>query len=478
MAELIIKQDKEIAFKDYLKIWMLAELKIRDDIANYYYNLPTTLHEYKTKMVTLENDPKRKIIFIKLINKLKIGDYFNLSAKLDMFEGTVEINGSYYLYEGNQYANEIYIKNLFFNMHDSHSLISPYLKQMIEKGQIKITKNFQLEDDYFVLRLSEVYTSEFLVYPYHSPLYELDIESQTGKHDIYYYDPLDCKFYFDKGKKSILPQKLQEKLLNLLPNLTWNDCPKFIKDFIVLKCQNAYSFGNSWHIGSASLLEIISHKLEGKTLSTGFLLEVPEKLESATKIDFSNFIEEEPEETEKEENTKNIANSIKNMLHKLKENRVDPSSSPKIKIRNTVFYAKVSDVKKEIDPFFHDSDIIKYCDLSLIDFTNADIEGYDLSNTNAKIDLTKLYNRSIKNTNLRNVSLMRQDLDGILADGADLRGTNVFVSIEKTSIIGTIFSESTTFMLETQILTADEVRNLGIIVKEEPKEEIARVLKL
>ena len=73
---------------------------------------------------------------------------------------------------------------------------------------------------------------------------------------------------------------------------------------------------------------------------------------------------------------------------------------------------------------------------------------------------------------------MRQDLDGILADGADLRGTNVFVSIEKTSIIGTIFSESTTFMLETQILTADEVRNLGIIVKEEPKEEIARVLKL
>lgn len=221
--------------------------------------------------------------------------------------------------------------------------------------------------------------------------------------------------------------------------------------------------------------------MNGQDIAYGYIIEVPEELSTSTENAFSQHLSEEIEESkenEKNGNIKNIANSIKAILQKLKENDTDPTKVPKIKIRNLAFYTYISDDKKEIDPFFNDPDIIKYCDLSLIDFTNANIEGFDLSDTNANIILDKLYNKSIKNANLRNINLMRQDLDGILADGADLRGTYVFVSIEKTSIIGTKFSNSTTFMLETRILTESEVKELGIQVEKEESENFERILKL
>ena len=234
-------------------------------------------------------------------------------------------------------------------------------------------------------------------------------------------------------------------------------------------------------MGIPSLLEKMAAKMYGLDIAYGYIIDVPEELSTSTKNAFSEHLAgeiEEEKEKKKKENIKNIVNSIKAMLQKLKENNTDPKKVPKIKIRNLVFYNYIGDDKKEIDPFFNDPDIIKYCDLSLIDFTKANIEGFDLSNTNASIDLDKLYNKSIKGTNLKNVNLMRQDLDGILADGADLRGTNVFVSIEKTSIIGTKFSSSTTFMLETRILTESEVKELGIQVEKEESENFESVLKL
>lgn len=82
------------------------------------------------------------------------------------------------------------------------------------------------------------------------------------------------------------------------------------------------------------------------------------------------------------------------------------------------------------------------------------------------------------NAKLRNVNLIRQDLDGILADGADLRGTGIFVSIDKTSIVNTLFSSESVFMLETKILDASEVEKLGIKVEKEEEKDLSLVLKL
>ena len=82
------------------------------------------------------------------------------------------------------------------------------------------------------------------------------------------------------------------------------------------------------------------------------------------------------------------------------------------------------------------------------------------------------------NSKLRNVNLIRQDLDGILADGADLRGTGIFVSIDKTSIVNTLFSSEAVFMLETKILDASEVEKLGIKVEQEKEKNLGLVLKL
>ena len=216
---------------------------------------------------------------------------------------------------------------------------------------------------------------------------------------------------------------------------------------------------------------------DGVKLRTCQILDVPDDLLLLSPVSFASHLES-PEEIKESKNTENIIYSIKVMLQKLKENSIDPNQVPKIKLRNQTFYSRISESKKEIDAFFKDPEIIKYCDLSLIDFTNADIENVDLSNTNANIDLEKLYQKSILNAKLRNVNLIRQDLDGILADGADLRGTGIFVSIDKTSIVNTLFSSESVFMLETKILDASEVEKLGIKVEKEEEKDLSLVLKL
>ena len=372
-------------------------------------------------------------------------------------------------------------QELLYNINRSDSQGYPYFQKVINKSLEKITKNFKLKDDYFILRVSQIWEESFTIYPYECPIYKIDIESKTGEYDIYYYNPLKGIFYYDKKEKKALSNKSKAKLLSLLPSLNWEDLPETIKDFISKRAQTCYLYESELKIGLPSLLEKISARINGLDIAYGYIIEVPEELSTFTENTFSEHLAEEIEEVrenKQNENIKNIAGSIKAMLQKLKENNANPEKVPKIKIRNLVFYSYISDTKKEIDPFFNDSDIIKYCDLSLIDFTNAYVEGFDLSDTNANIILDQLYNKTIKNANLRNVNLMRQDLDGILADGADLRGTYVFVSIEKTSIIGTKFSSSTTFMLETRILTESEVKELGIQFEREEGENLESVLKL
>lgn len=478
MAQLIIESNKGIAFEDYLKLCMLQELDIRDNIASHFNNLPKSLHELQTKKVKLGNNPDKVALEIKLVdsedNDLLVS--INTEDIYNVYELPIDLGGDYDLIR--KYYDK---QELLYNINRFDSQGYPYFQKVVNKGLEKITKNFKIKDDYFILRVSQVWEEKFTIYPYECPIYKIDIESKTGEHDTYYYNPLKCTFYYDEEEKKALSNKSQAKLLSLLPSLNWEDLPATIREFIFKKSQNCYLYENELKIGIPSLLEKMAAKMNGQDIAYGYIIEVPEELSTSTENAFSQHLSEEIEESKenkKNENIKNIANSIKAMLQKLKENNTDLEKVPKIKIRNLVFYSYISDDKKEIDPFFNDPDIIKYCDLSLIDFTNANIEGFDLSDTNANIILDQLYNRSIKNANLRNINLMRQDLDGILADGADLRGTNVFVSIEKTSIIGTKFSSSTTFMLETRILTKSEVKELGIQVEKEESDNLESVLRL
>ena len=250
-----------------------------------------------------------------------------------------------------------------------------------------------------------------------------------------------------------------------------------MRRFLDEKTRNSYFDGYDWKDGDLTFFNKIYLILNGNELIKGKILDAPDDLLSLSPTSFASHLEN-PEEIQESKNTERIIYSIKVMLQKLKENNTDPNQVPKIKLRNQVFYSHISESKKEIDVFFKDPEIIKYCDLSLIDFTNADITNVDLSNTNANIDLEKLYQKSILNSKLRNVNLIRQDLDGILADGADLRGTGIFVSIDKTSIVNTLFSSEAVFMLETKILDASEVEKLGIKVEQEQEKNLGLVLKL
>lgn len=49
MARLIIEPNKGVAFADYLKLCMLQELDIRDNIASHFNNLPKYYMDYKQK---------------------------------------------------------------------------------------------------------------------------------------------------------------------------------------------------------------------------------------------------------------------------------------------------------------------------------------------------------------------------------------------------------------------------------------------
>ncbi len=271
----------------------------------------------------------------------------------------------------------------------------------------------------------------------------------------------------------MLPVSHQEKLASLLPKLKLDELSFFALNTIKTKAQTLYSSnGFDWTTKKPNIFTLTFNP----SIRLGYELDIPEKEHLVSNSSINAYLVNEEEDTLK--NTSQIVDSIKKMLMNLKEKKAKVDNNLKIKIRNIAFYSNITEEKKEIDPFFKDPAILKYCDLSLIDFTNADIEGMNLSNTNASIDVKKVYHQSLKNTNLRNVNLIGQDLDGVVADNADLRGTYIFVSTDKASIVNTKFSSSSTFMLGTKILSLEEASNMGLHIENELDPPIKRTLKL
>lgn len=114
------------------------------------------------------------------------------------------------------------------------------------------------------------------------------------------------------------------------------------------------------------------------------------------------------------------------------------------------------------------NDLLKYLDLSKIKFKN--IENMNLSGTNAKVYINELENRSLRGTNLTNVQMFGQSLDGINIDGAVLIGTHVFVDLTKTITENAIFDDTCIFWLGSREISAVEARMLGVnVIKRDTK---------
>ena len=173
-----------------------------------------------------------------------------------------------------------------------------------------------------------------------------------------------------------------------------------------------------------------------------------------------------------EKNKESINESTKQILTNLKNNKVKLDYGSKIKISNELFYSSITSDKKEIDSFFKDPEILVNCDLTKINFKNADIRGMDLSGMDVKIILNELYEKSIEGANLRGIILAGQTLDGIKADNADLRDTYVSVYIESASISGTKFSNTSPFYLNFALVSEDIIKSMGINLEESLKENI------
>ena len=166
------------------------------------------------------------------------------------------------------------------------------------------------------------------------------------------------------------------------------------------------------------------------------------------------------------ENKTSTKESIKSIIMNLKNSGVILPEFSKIIIPENVYFSEITSDKKSIDPFFKDPDVVRNCNLSMIDFTNADLRGAVLDGTGARVTLTSIYGASIEGASLRNISLAFQTLDGINANNADLRGTRVTVNLENASIVGTKFSSTEVFISGTQVLDKNTLRLMGINVED------------
>ena len=171
-------------------------------------------------------------------------------------------------------------------------------------------------------------------------------------------------------------------------------------------------------------------------------------------------------------NSENIRNSLKMTLMALKKSKTVLPMYQKIKLRDSIFFKEITSEKKIIDEFFKDPEILSNCNLEHIDFTNADIRGFNFCGSNAQIILQKVYERSIEGTGLKGINLSFQTLDGIVADNADLRDTYITVHIGDTSIVGTKFSDTSSFYLNSVLLSKEMLQKMDISIEKSKEQEI------
>ena len=145
-------------------------------------------------------------------------------------------------------------------------------------------------------------------------------------------------------------------------------------------------------------------------------------------------------------------------------------------IKDYIFFSSNNEDKKEIDSFFKENPgVLKYCNLSFINFDKADIREFDFSNNpEAIINFDSIYNKDITNTNLKNnQSLSSQSLEKVIANGANLMGTGVFVPLDLVfGTENTIFDETCRFSIGIEDISHEDLRKSGYIIM--PREYLSK----
>ncbi len=283
------------------------------------------------------------------------------------------------------------------------------------------------------------------------------------------YDFLIDKIGLEKNGNFVpLKDDIKNMLFSSIPDISFDMFPSLLKDFVRKNFEDKYFCEPTHLIYDQIPLSIrLKHFFMPKqwTLSKLFAYSIPETIQLIGSNTSINLIGDSqvPEENSL---SNDVKSNIKNILTNLKLSKIILNPEQKISIPNSLFFSSISDEKKEIDSFFLDQEILVNCSLKKIDFTNADLRGVDLSNTDAKIRLDCLYLKSIENANLENVNLLGQDIEEINCNGANLIGTDLTaICIDRCSIQGTIFDESTCFILGMSILDNEIVKKMGINIK-------------
>ncbi len=88
-----------------------------------------------------------------------------------------------------------------------------------------------------------------------------------------------------------------------------------------------------------------------------------------------------------------------------------------VPITEDILFIKV-DGHKEINPFFLDNHLLRYADLSLIDFAGVKLDHVEcLAYTNANIDPQTVFNKDLSFSDLRGIYHTRDNFDGVNMEG-------------------------------------------------------------
>lgn len=421
--------DQQIEFSDYLKLCRFV----------YQYN-SSKIIEYKDELQMILFD-----IEIKSIN-------------------TEKFKHTSWLIKGVNIKNlEVFSKYAFSIQEYFESAFDNLMNRFVE---LRFKKDFIVKNAKFQVFV-ELESSEQL-YPLSD---HLRIQVKSGnKLDEYYYNLKTGKICIkNKDRYVEVSPNMQKAIISLLPKVATYELGQEFTKYIYDLGEDVYALDNGIvKEGSPTFFESITNS----QIKVGkrFVIEEESKKEEVQPA-FSELVNDNNYSLETSKNAESIINNIKTLLTRLKNSTVNVSDMPRIKINESIFFKSITTEKKEIDPFFKDPQIIKFCDLSGIDFINADIRGFTLSGTEAKIDLQTLYNKSVEGTDLEGINLCGQELDGINANNANLKGTGVCVSIDRASIIGTKFSDFEIFMLGLNVLTKEQVLAMGIDIETQINDE-------
>lgn len=122
-------------------------------------------------------------------------------------------------------------------------------------------------------------------------------------------------------------------------------------------------------------------------------------------------------------------------------------------------------IKSEYLPY------LPFLDVSAVDFSNSNLVGLNLSNTNIKqIDFSSLYQKSIHNTDFSNVSLFGKLLEDIDASGANLCGTWLQINVDSVSLNETKLDDTLLFLShDGRVISPD---NQGFVLEKKKSNHI------